>query len=102
MEWLDKRAPAAPQLNIQAKGNKVVLKWEPAEKEDGLRYAVYRFRKNETVDLDRAERIVSLQRGTSYTDDKASECKQCTYVVTSLDRTWNESKASNEVIAERE
>jgi fibronectin type 3 domain-containing protein len=101
MSWLDKRAPSAPSLNVTAKGNKVVLKWEPAEREDGLRYAVYRFHNNENVDLDRSERIISLQRSTSFTDEEAGDFKQCTYVVTALDRTWNESKPSNEVEAGR-
>ena len=102
MEWLDRRAPAAPLLQVQARGNKVVLKWEQADEEVGLRYAVYRFRNSENIDLDRADRIVSLQRGTSFTDEDAGDFKQSTYVVTALDRSWNESKPSNEVVAGRD
>jgi uncharacterized lipoprotein YddW (UPF0748 family) len=102
MEWLDKRAPAPPALTAQVKGGKTVLKWQPADNEDGLRYAVYRFLNNEPVDLERNDRILNIQVGTSFTDESASRQKDCTYVVTTLDRTWNESKPSNEVVAGRE
>lgn len=99
MEWLDRRAPGAPDLQIQTKGNKVVLKWQPASEEDGLRYAVYRFSNNERIDIDRADKLISLQPSTSFTDEDGG---RYTYVVTALDRTWNESKPSNEVAAGRE
>jgi len=63
---------------------------------------VYRFPKNEEVNLDRSDRIIALTPEVEFTDVEANKFSQCTYVVTTLDRTWNESKPSNEVSAERQ
>jgi uncharacterized lipoprotein YddW (UPF0748 family) len=101
MPWLDKRAPAAPTLSVQHRQGKTVLKWSPAEDEDGLRYAVYRFHGNERIDIDREDRLLSIEAGTSFTDEPAGG-KNYTYVVTALDRVWNESKPSNEASGGRE
>ena len=64
-------------------------------KKEVLRYVVYRFVNNEKVDLERNDKILSIQQGMEFTDADAKKYKQCTYVVTALDRTWNESKESN-------
>jgi hypothetical protein len=94
MTWLDNKAPAAPAL--KASGN--MLEWHtnnPAK--EPLRYVVYRFAANEKVDLERNDRIISIQQEMTYTDANAAMHKNATYVVTALDRVWNESDASNAV-----
>ena len=76
-------------------GRKVVLKWTVSKsKKEPLHYLVYRFNDHETVDLDRADRILSLQQESEFTDPDARG-RHYTYVVTALDRLWNESAASN-------
>lgn len=101
MEWLDRRAPGAPTLKGNSRNGKMILRWLPAEEEKGLKYAVYRFPNNERIDLDRADRMIALTPEVEFTDVEADKFSRCTYVVTTLDRTWNESRASNEVEAER-
>jgi fibronectin type 3 domain-containing protein len=49
------------------------------------------------VDLERNDRIISIQQEATYKDTDAAAHKQATYVVTALDRVWNESAASNTV-----
>lgn len=102
MEWLDKKAPGAPTVKANSRNGKTILRWLPEQDEKGLRYAVYRFLKNEEVNLDRSDRIIALTPEVEFTDVEANKFSQCTYVVTTLDRTWNESKPSNEVSAERQ
>jgi uncharacterized lipoprotein YddW (UPF0748 family) len=96
MVWLDSIAPASPELTIE----KTTLEWHTKNPtKEPLRYVVYRFDKNEPVDLDRNDCIVSIQQETSFKDPQAAAHKQATYVVTALDRLWNESVASNTVKA---
>ena len=66
-----------------------------AAAKEPLRYVVYRFVNNEKVDLGRNDRIVSIQQATEFTDPDAKKYKECSYVVTAMDRMWNESKGSN-------
>ncbi len=98
MPWLDSVAPAAPVLAIEVSAGGTHLKWQevnPAK--EPLRYVVYRFINNEPVDLDRNDRIISIQQETEYHDPESKRYKQCSYIVTALDRMWNESKGSNKV-----
>ena len=76
----------------------VVLKWEERNPhKEPIRYVVYRFVNNEPVNLERNDRIMSIQQGMEYTDPDAKHYKQCVYIVTALDRLWNESAPSNKV-----
>ncbi|MBL7717755.1 MAG: family 10 glycosylhydrolase [Flavipsychrobacter sp.] len=102
MPWLDKKAPSAPTLKVNVKNGNAILRWVPNDEEPGLRYAVYRFVNNEEIDLERGDKLVSLQRGIEYTDVDAGKYTSCTYIVTALDRTWNESRPSNEVSLDRQ
>ena len=96
MPWLDSIAPAPPILKVTAAGNGATLKWEESNpQKEPLRYVVYRFTNNEPVNLERNDRILSIQQGNEYTDPEEKRYKQCVYVVTALDRLWNESKPSN-------
>lgn len=93
MPWLDSIAPAAPVVVATASGNATVLKWQVANpSKEPLRYVVYRFVNGETVNLERPDRILSVQQATEYTDADSKKVKQPVYVVTALDRSWNESK----------
>lgn len=96
MKWLDSIPPAAPVIKATPSSEGTLIEWHINNvKDEPLRYAVYRFINNEPVNLDRAEKIIALVSDKSFLDTKANDFGKCTYVVTALDRTWNESKASN-------
>jgi hypothetical protein len=98
MPWLDSVAPAAPVVKMTSTAEATQLTWQVANpKKEPLRYVVYRFGANEKHDLERNDRIVSIQQGTEYTDKEAKKHAHSTYIITALDRMWNESKASNGV-----
>lgn len=98
MPWLDSVAPAAPVLKVETAGNNAVLKWTEANpQKEPLRYVVYRFVNNEPVNLDRNDRIISIQQETEFRDADAKRFAHCNYIVTAMDRMWNESKPSNRV-----
>ena len=98
MTWIDSIPPAAPVLTIKTEGKDAKLKWQVANpQKEPLKYVVYRFVNNEPVNLERTDRILSIQQAPEYTDANTKRYKQCVYVVTALDRLWNESKASNKV-----
>jgi uncharacterized lipoprotein YddW (UPF0748 family) len=93
MPWLDRIAPAAPVITQPITAGNTTLKWtvdNPTK--EPLRFVVYRFAKNEVVNLERNDRIASIQQTTEFTDIEAKKYPNATYVVTALDRTWNESK----------
>jgi hypothetical protein len=98
MPWIDSIPPAAPVVKAATNGNGVTLKWTVSNPSNELmRFAVYRFAHNEPVDLGRSDRIVSIQQGKEFTDSDYKKVKQPQYVVTALDRLWNESTPSNRV-----
>lgn len=94
MTWIDSIAPAAPVL----KSNAGKLEWTVANtSHEPLRYVVYRFAEKEKIDLDRNDRILSIQSGSGLQVPDAAKHKNSVYIVTALDRLWNESAASNTV-----
>lgn len=98
MVWLDSVAPTAPVLSITVMSEGAELSWkEQNPTKETLRYVVYRFTNNERVNLDRNDRIISIQHTTEFKDTDMRHRGHCTYIVTALDRMWNESKASNMV-----
>ena len=101
MKWIDSIPPAAPTLKSTTSNKATQLKWtidNPTK--EPIKYVVYRFPNKENINLDRADRILSIQQAQEYTDPDAKQNKHCTYIVTALDRLWNESKPSNKVVAE--
>ena len=95
MRWIDSVAPAAPVLKLTAETRGSVLQWQQANpKKEPLKYVVYRFPSNEPVNLERADRIIAVVQATAYLDNDGLHNKHCTYVVTAMDRLWNESKAA--------
>lgn len=96
MPWLEYNPPTAPQLNINTA--KSILNWSKIESKIGtITYAIYRFDKDEKVNLELTEKIVSLQKTTTYSYKENTIGKNYQYCVTAFDRLWNESVASNVV-----
>ena len=98
MDWLDSIPPAPPVVAMEVTGHTATLKWkENNPQKEPLRYVVYRFVNGEPVNLERNDRILSIQQGTEYVDPDIEKYKSCSYLVTALDRLWNESKPSEKV-----
>jgi uncharacterized lipoprotein YddW (UPF0748 family) len=96
MKWLDSIAPEPPTLKAIPSSEGTLLQWHGSTKEKELiRFAVYRFINNEPINLDNPENIISVQNKAEYLDKDANKYKKVKYVVTVLDRLWNESKPSN-------
>ena len=99
MIWLDSVAPAAPTVKISVSAGVAALTWQESNPaKEPLKYVVSRFVNNEPVNLERNDKIISIQQGMQYTDTDVKRYKHCTYVVTALDRLWNESKPSAKVL----
>lgn len=95
MKWLDTTAPTAPVVKAIPSYQGTLLRWNKPERAKGrLTYAVYRFVNGEPVNIDNAEKIIKVLSETEFLDVNANKYKKCTYVVTALDRLWNESKPS--------
>ena len=94
---LDAVAPA-PVASIHAGGSG--LSWKPAETDDVLQqphfYVVYRFGAGEKVDLSESRHIVKITRDTHYKPAGKRDGKSL-YVVTVVDRCWNESEPSKAI-----
>lgn len=94
MTWLDHTAPPAPVLKASHTANGIMLQWEGSNTGRApMKYLVYRFAPNEKTDLSNAENIVALTKSTVFIDKEGS--KNDKYIVTALDRLWNESEKSN-------
>ena len=97
MPFIDDKAPKKPRkvtvLNID---NDKVLFWTPPKAkhplDEAVRYVVYRFGANETIDLDDATKIVTVTANTFYKLPQMQRSGKVTYVVTALDRMSNESR----------
>lgn len=99
MRWIDSTIPATPVLKAIPSSKGSLLQWQVANPyKELLRFAVYRFVNNEPINLERADKIISIQTKMEYLDANANNYRHCTYVVTALDRLWNESKPSNEAV----
>ena len=96
MRWLDSVAPAAPQLKGVKLERGYLLQWRQTDpRNEPIRYAVYRFAKGERIDLNNPQNLLGLTTDLKYSDGDVQGAY--TYVVTALDRLWNESPASNTV-----
>lgn len=96
MKWIDSLAPQPPVIHLHQTAQGRLLQWSaPKSGEPVWRYAIYRFEKGEPVDLNRADRILDLTDNTEFLDHENPG--PSVYVVTSLDRIWNESSGSNQV-----
>lgn len=95
--WLDRIAPPAPAARIAVVNKGTLIQWDAVNAgKDPAKYLVYRFEPGAKIDLENANHIMVLTQGNSFLDKDNS--KQFQYVVTALDRTWNESEKSNVVM----
>ncbi len=73
------------------------LAWDherkPSNPKAAQRFVVYRFRKGEKVNINKAEHIVGIAPDNFFTLPYEGGANRYTYVVTALDAFWNESKA---------
>ncbi len=96
MEWIDSIPPNAPEVTASQTAAGFSLKWHVNNPlQEHLRYVVYRFTNGEPVNLQRNDRILSIQQAVEFTDPLAKQLKTPVYIVTALDRLWNESKPGN-------
>ena len=92
--------PQAPiDLKVTTSGDQSFLTWiEPqalTEMNRAVRYCVYRFMGSEQFDLENVSNIVKIVGKNEYLLPKLEENQEYVYVVTALDRMWNESVPSN-------
>ncbi len=100
MPWKDSIPPFPPKdLVMQFDTSGISLSWEKPEiASDGDRaraYVIYRFDSIDSINLDDPSKIVQIVNAskTRYRDNfSMKENKQVVYVVTSLDKLFNESK----------
>ncbi len=101
MPWIDSIAPAPPagvQVRIVPDGANE-LRWNASAsaQREPVRYAVYRFSAGEKIDLEQSSRLIALTSETRYSDKfLARDGSTPVYVITALDRLWNESGGSSE------
>jgi uncharacterized lipoprotein YddW (UPF0748 family) len=98
-DWKDTASPKAP-INLNAFGDStgILLRWEkPAEEESTNKiryYAIYRFETGEPDDISDVRKIIKMVRSNRHVFKdyiQLEDQKEFTYVVTSLDRLYNES-----------
>ncbi len=99
MPFIDHKAPKKPRkLKLIDTVDGPVLFWTaPKGKKWGDKahqYVVYRFKKGERIDLKNPAKIVKITRETMYRLLPNEMSGRSVYVVTSLDRMSNESKAA--------
>ena len=86
-----------PEAVASARASARGITWKPVPSEDVFQqphfYVVYRFDAGETVDISQPRHIVKITRETSYRPKEKRNGKH-QYVVTVVDRCWNESKPS--------
>jgi len=97
MKWLDSTAPPSPVVKGTKTSQGYLLSWTmPYNGRDTANlYAIYRFTRDETINLKRSANIIGIQKGNSFIDEEAMTNVKYNYVVTALDRLWNESQSSN-------
>ena len=103
MAFLDKKAPKKPRKvkPVWMEDGYVLFWTAPSGKKWGdvaRKYVVYRFEKNEKVNLEDPTKIVAITDNTFYKLPYVSGLKKYTYVVTALDRMQNESKPVRKTI----
>lgn len=80
----------------------LVLFWSApkakTEMDKAIQYVVYRFEKDEKVNLENSSKIVAITRNTFYLLPYENGKTKYRYVVTALDRLQNESKAVKKTI----
>lgn len=95
MPWLGNFVKSAPNALLKYANGSVQIEWSHnAHSVHPLQYLVYRFEKNEPINLDRADKIRILTKSKEFGEYIGNSGSQYVYVVTALDRNWNESPPS--------
>ena len=101
MPWLDPTAPPAPRITqiSGSQGEGIRLEWEDASPADQAYYVIYRFEKDDTINIEESRHIVAIvqrqaQKMQSWTDTHVDKRTEYSYHVTAVDRLHNESQAS--------
>ncbi len=100
MPWIDSQPPAAPAaLQMRLTEGGAQLQWQASASagREPVRYAVYRFGADEKINLERAERLIGLTSEARFVDNFIPHGGAVVYVVTALDRLWNESAPTQPV-----
>lgn len=99
MPWLNNIPPVKPVLKVSQTSQGVVLNWEVYNPSGApLKYLVYKFDENEKIDLENSSKILCLTQANTFTDKEQRRDKKYTYIITALDRLWNESEGAEFVI----
>ena len=101
--FIDKKAPQkVKKLEVIWTDEGPVLCWTAPRYKDEMdrpiKYVVYRFAKGEKIDLNDATKIVAFTQSTFFPLTYQGGEMKFTYVVTTLDRLQNESKAQKKKI----
>jgi hypothetical protein len=100
--WLDNVAPKGV-THLKKHGNVIVWEQNSAEAanpmQKALFYAVYCFPKGVKADISNSEYLVKLTNKNSFDVQKENKNHKggCKYVVTVIDRCWNESNVSKAI-----
>jgi len=96
MDWIEATDPQTPK-NLKARDSRrgFLLEWDHLP--DASYYMIYRFKGRKVRDLTDPSNIISIQRNTSnfFQDDNIRKFRKYTYVVTTLNRLFEESNPSN-------
>lgn len=98
MPFIDGKAPKkVKKLKAVTIDNRKVLFWTKPKgkgwKDEAVKYVVYRFGTNETVDIDDASKIIAVTTDNfCKIDSRSASSGRYVFVVTALDRMSNESK----------
>ena len=98
MPFIDGKAPKKPRkVKAVWTSDGYILFWTAPKghnwKDKAEKYVVYRFEKGEKCDIDNPAKIIAITTDTFYKLPYESGKRKYTYIVTSLDRMQNESKA---------
>lgn len=98
MKWLDSIPPTPATLTAEEQNKGTLLKWSGDNPtSEPLRFLVYRFAAGERPNLNKAENMLAIVQEPQYFDPENARHLGCSYIVTVLDRLWNESPPSNTV-----
>jgi uncharacterized lipoprotein YddW (UPF0748 family) len=92
MPWIKHTTLSTPIAQVSSAPTGNLIQWTDKDAH-ALRYLVYRFAPQEKIDLEKAENIIALTSQNRFLD-KTADPKGVRYVITALDRLWNESNPS--------
>ncbi len=102
MSWLGNKTPNAPtHVKATNDNSRVILNWTAPENKNehdaAYGYVIYRFEKNDHVNIANAKNIIKISFDntvTSFTDVNVVKGMVYHYIVTAIDRLKNESRPS--------